>query len=177
MERILVMIGLQKKQVRLYVLNENEIKESYEVERAKIKKILSSFNVIAIEHVGSTAIPGIPSKPIIDIAVGISNFNYIEEITLALVNGGYIYLSNRGESTRRIFVKSNENIRTHHIHVEEYGKNNWTNHVVFRNKLLESSKLRDEYSALKIDLAKKYPNDRDKYTLEKATFIQKVLHE
>lgn len=171
------MIGLQKEHVNLCLLNENESKKSYEIEHDKIKNLLSPFNVVAIEHVGSTAIPGLPAKPIIDIAVGLNNFDYIEDITLALVNGGYIYLSKRGESTRRIFVKTNGDIRTHHIHVEEYGKSNWINHIFFRNKLLESSKLRDEYAALKIDLAEKYPNDRDRYTLEKADFIQKVLHE
>lgn len=171
------MIGLQKEHVNLCLLNENECKKSYKVEHDKIESLLSSFNVVAIEHVGSTAIPGLPAKPIIDIAVGLNNFNYIEDITLVLVNSGYIFLSKRGESTRRIFVKTNGDIRTHHIHVEEYRKNNWINHILFRNKLLESPKLRDEYAALKIDLAEKYPNDRDRYTLEKADFIQKILHE
>ena len=126
---------------------------------------------------GSTAIPELLAKPIIDIAVGIYDFMNIDRITSILEDNGYIYLANRGDITRRIFIKTVGDIRTHHIHIEEFGKQNWLNHILFRDKLLASKDLRNEYMALKIQLSTKYAQDREKYTLGKADFIQKVLHE
>lgn len=136
--------------------------------------ILMGF-YISIKHVGSTSVPGLLAKPIIDIAVGINNFENIDKIIL-IMKKEYIYLEDHGETYRKIFIKKNGNLITHHIHIEEYGKQNWINHVVFRDRLLESEDLRNEYMNLKKSLLVKYKDDREKYTSGKAEFIQKVIH-
>ena len=169
------MIGLQKDSVDLYLINNAIYKSSYEDEHVKLSSILKGY-FVSIEHVGSTAISGIVAKPIIDIAVGINDTKDFNLITSILEKNGYTYLANRGEISRRIFVKTSNDVRTHHIHVEEYGKQNWVNHIKFRDKLIASVNFRKEYEELKIHLSKKYASNREQYTLEKAEFIQKVLH-
>lgn len=168
------MIGLEKNCVRLYTVDETSFKQAFVREQEKLAKILEGYYV-SIEHIGSTAVPGLLAKPIIDIAVGVNDFSSIECIITILEKNGYIYLFNRGEITRKIFVKTNGNIRTHHIHVEEIGKQNWQNHINFRDKLLESEELRNKYVDLKKQLYALYANDRDKYTSAKAQFIERVL--
>ena len=156
--------------------NGTEYERSYEIERRKIADLLKGYYV-SIEHVGSTAIPNLLAKPIIDIAVGIQDFANIDCLTSILEDNGYIYLANHGELSRRIFIKANGNIITHHIHIEEFGKQNWLNHVLFRDRLLASKDLRNDYMNLKIQLLTKYAQDREKYTSGKADFIQRVLRE
>lgn len=153
-----------------------EYEQSYEIERQKIANLLNGYYV-SIEHVGSTAIPNLLAKPIIDIAVGIKDFANVDCITSILKDNGYIYLANHGELTRRIFIKANGNVITHHIHIEEFGKQNWLNHVLFRDRLLASKDLRNEYMNLKIQLLIKYSKNREQYTSGKTNFIQRVLQE
>lgn len=170
------MLGLHKECVSLQLVSHEEYEQAYQEEYEKLACILKGYYVV-IEHVGSTAIPGIMAKPIIDIAVGIKDIADFDSITFILQSHGFVYLVNNGDSTRRVFVKTNNDVRTHHIHIEEYGKESWTNHVLFKEKLLLSERLRKEYEDLKVQLSIKYVNDRKKYTSEKAEFIQRVLHE
>lgn len=87
-------------------------------------------------------------------------------------NGYYYY---PGGQDRLLFLKENQRVRTHHIHVEEYGKQSWNNHIFFRNSLRENPNLQKEYMELKKSLAAKYQNDREQYTAQKAEFIQRVI--
>lgn len=168
-------IGVQRQKVKLENISKSIYDSQFAIEKERLMKLLMGF-YIAIEHIGSTSIPGLLAKPIVDIAVGIKDFNSIEDIIL-LLEKEYLYLPDHGETRRRIFIKKDGNLITHHIHIEEFGKQNWINHIVFRNKLLESEELREEYVALKKTLMAKYKDDRAKYTSAKAEFIQKVIHE
>ena len=170
------MIGLKEDCVYLCNVDNNEFKLAYGEEYKKLAALLKGY-FVSIEHVGSTAVPGLIAKPIVDIAVGINNFEDIEQITSILEQHEYIYLKNHGDISRRIFIKKKEDNITHHIHIEEFGKESWKNHVLFRDKLLKFKGIRNEYNGLKLQLVKKYSQDRNKYTLEKAEFIQRVLHE
>lgn len=87
-------------------------------------------------------------------------------------NGYYYY---PGSEERLLFIKEKQMVRTHHIHIEEYGKQSWNNHIFFRNSLLENPNLQTEYIELKKSLAAKYQNDREQYTAQKAEFIQRVI--
>lgn len=146
----------------------------FQIEKMKLMDILKGL-YISIEHVGSTSVPGLLAKPIIDIAVGVENFENIDKI-ITIMKKEYIYLEDYGETYRKIFIKKNGDFITHHIHIEEYGKQNWVNHVFFRDRLLESEDLRNEYMNLKKSLLVKYKDDREKYTYGKAEFIQRVIH-
>lgn len=168
-------IGVQRQRVKLKKISKAIYDSQFLVEKERLMKLLEGY-YIAIEHVGSTSIPGLLAKPIVDIAVGIKDFDSIDEI-ISLLEEEYIYLPDHGEEKRKIFIKKDGDLITHHIHIEEYGKQNWINHVDFRNKLLESEQLREEYVALKETLLAKYKDERTKYTSAKAEFIQKVIHE
>lgn len=168
-------IGVQRQKVKLMNISKAVYDSQFAIEKERLMKLLAG-SYVAIEHVGSTSIPGLLAKPIVDIAVGIKDFNNIEDI-IWLLEKEYVYLPEHGETRRKIFIKKDGNLITHHIHIEEYGKQNWINHVVFRDKLLASEELREEYAVLKETLMTKYKDDRSKYTSTKAEFIQRVIHE
>ncbi len=168
------MFGVKKQKVYLEPVDIEKYNAIFNEEKRKLAELLAGYYV-AIEHVGSTSIPGLVAKPIIDIAVGIVDFKKIDDI-ISIMEKEYVFLSDRGEEKRKIFVKYDGDYITHHIHIEEFGKQSWINHVEFRNKLLMSEKLREEYAELKKSLMSQYENERDKYTAGKAAFIQKVIH-
>jgi len=168
------LIGLKKDTVALVLIEEKDWKKTFDKEKVKLCMLLEN-KFIAIEHIGSTAIPGILAKPIVDIAIGIKDMKDANSIKSILEIGGYEYRPDNGNEGRLLFIKVEQDKRTHHLHVEEYCKESWNNHINFRDCLLKSSDLRYKYMELKILLAEKYPIDRKQYTDEKAEFIQKVL--
>lgn len=161
-------------EVALTVIEGEYWNRRFEEEKNLLMKILSG-NYVAIEHVGSTAIPGIVAKPIIDIAIGIKSLDDAERIKILLEKAGYEHRANHGDEYRLLFIRSIDGRRICHIHLEEINGRGWNNHIKFRDYLLRSSRLRQEYMDLKLELAKKYPMDRARYTSEKADFIQAVL--
>ncbi|WP_270564218.1 GrpB family protein [Clostridium beijerinckii] len=168
------MIGLRQDEVVLSLSEPEYWNEAFKEEKQKLEVLLQG-QYIAIEHVGSTAISGIMAKPIIDIAIGIKDFENIDIIKDLMIKGGYEYRSSNSSDERVLFIKVIDSKRTHHLHIEQYLGESWSNHVNFRDSLLHNTNLREEYMKLKIILAQKYPNDRKKYTSEKAEFIQLVL--
>lgn len=166
------LFGLEKNMVLLYQVDLVFWKKVFENEKVLLSEILKDM-YIAIEHVGSTAIPDILAKPIIDIAVGIKDISDTMAIISIMEEHGYVYRP--GSEEKLLFTKGYQNTRTHHLHIEEYGKQCWINHVYFRNCLLENHDLRSEYVEIKKQLAEKYPNDREQYTTEKAAFIERVI--
>ena len=158
------------------------ILDSHNLEWQKIfkseKLILKSIfddSAVRIEHVGSTAINGISAKPIIDIAVGVKTLNLSKSIIKRLEEAGYIKIQGHGDVDRIFFAKGSRENRTHHLHVELYNGISWNNHILFRDYLNSNKEKIIEYETLKKELAAKYYNDRDKYTLGKASFIISVI--
>ncbi|MGD1840502.1 MAG: GrpB family protein [Thermonemataceae bacterium] len=130
---------------------------------------------VKYHHIGSTAIPAIISKPIIDIAIELTNFPLNEEEIEALSTAGYTYWANNPESDHQFFFKNLP--RTHHLHFYPTNSVKLSNQIAFRDKLNQDATLRDAYEKLKIELAAKYTSDRERYTFEKSTFINKVLNQ
>lgn len=127
-----------------------------------------------IQHVGSTAIPGILAKPIIDIAISVDDLAIADEWMGPLAKIGY--WDKGPEPTmpdRRFFAKGPENKRTVYLHLvttEEYQKL-----ITFRDALRANPKLAQEYSDLKVKLATSLKDDRKRYTSLKNDFIQRLL--
>ena len=137
----------------------------------KIKDYLSD-----IQHIGSTSIVGMPSKPILDIGLAVKELTIADEkITPLLEELGYIARGELGIKGRRYFVKGPDHKRTHHIHLYEENNENWLNHLRFRDFLRQEKKYAQQYAALKIKLWKKYKTDRAKYTESKNDFITNIL--
>ena len=167
------MIGLKRGIVKL-VPHQKKWTSLFEQERKSLNKILG--NNIKIEHVGSTAIPDIMAKPIIDIAVGYTDDSQKENIFNLIKSAGYEDMGEKGRIEYRFFAKGLDHNRTHYIHAVKYNSLGWDEMILFRDFLLKDKKARDEYNNLKNELAEKYSNLREKYTEGKAEFINNILN-
>lgn len=165
------MLGLEKKNVELLPHNE-QWHELFVEEKARLETAIGDF-VLAIEHVGSTSVCGIAAKPILDIAISISNKSNGEKCVALLENIGYEYRGENGIAGRFYFVKGAS--RTHHLHMLLADSEEWRNHLAFRDYLRQNKSAAEEYDSLKIDLALKYRIERDAYLDGKADFIRKIL--
>lgn len=129
-----------------------------------------------IQHVGSTAVPDLLAKPIIDIVVGLVSMGDKRKVQLILAELGYVYRGVGEGSTGHFFVLENSpDVRAEHVHVVAYGSTNWDSYVLFRDALRNSDELRRRYTELKQALKAKFPTNREEYTAEKASFISSVL--
>ena len=125
---------------------------------------------------GSTSVPGLSAKPIIDLVIGLPSMADFESVKGALDKLGYIYRGIGSGSVGHLFIlESAPEIRTEHLHVVPADGEQWLSYVQFRDSLRSSPKLVKEYAALKQSLRDQFPNDRKKYTAGKAAFIQAVL--
>ena len=167
------MIGLKRGVVELKPYNP-KWKELFKHERELISTTLSDF-LVDIQHIGSTAIPAIVSKPIIDIAVAIDDLSNIEQVITLLEEEGYEYRGEQGIPDRHLFVKGGEESRTHHIHVMDNTSFEWKKHILFRDYLIQHPSEAKQYSKLKKKLASEFEFDRGKYTDGKDEFIQRII--
>lgn len=172
-EEMGTLIGLERKNVVLLKHSE-EWGKLYQQERAILETLLED-QYILIQHVGSTSIPGLMAKPIIDIAVGVDSIEKMNNIKGILVDNGYHFRPDAGSDERLFLAKGGEESRTHYLHIEIFEGLSWNNHTNFRDYLICNPKCITEYENIKIELAAKYPNNREKYTLAKDEFIQSIL--
>ena len=132
-------------------------------------------NVITVHHIGSTAIPRILAKPVIDILVVVTNINLVSMQSVGMENLGYETMGEFGIPGRRYFRKDDDlGTRTHHVHVFEQGNSHIERHLAFRDFLIFHPDWAAQYSELKRDLAAKHPNSMDSYIKGKHGFIQQV---
>lgn len=166
-------MGLRMGEVRLEKSNK-EWKGSFEIEKENLGKIFKGI-ALKIEHVGSTSIEGISAKPIIDIAVAVKKLNDFEKVRDEFYNIKDYSIKEDSPSDEILVRKGDPEEITHFIHIMEYNSERYKNQILFRDYLRTHEAERVEYEELKIKLAKKYKNDRKKYTANKNDFIQKVL--
>ena len=139
-------------------------------------RIACGHLAIDIQHVGSTAVPGLSAKPIIDLAVGVTELEVVPEMVHRLTPIGYIYRGDAGNDGGHLFVmESAPNVRTIHLHVVQHGDLQWRNYLAFRDLLLGSPAMRERYARLKRELGLRYARDRESYTNSKRTFIAEAL--
>lgn len=167
-------VGLKRNTVELFE-HEVEWEKIAEATIFKLKEILKD-DVIAIEHVGSTAIKAIKAKPIIDIAVGVNDLTDILEYNEQLKQANIIYRGSDNEN-QLLYVMGDfiNDTRTHHIHVVKYDSEEWKNYLYFRDYLNQNKEAALEYQQLKEELKNKYGNDRISYTSGKQQWINQIL--
>ena len=147
--------------------------KKYEEESFLIREILTD-NCIAIYHIGSTSVPGLAAKPIIDIMVAVRSLEKVDRTAEAFSKTGYEYLGEFGIAGRRYLRKGGDE-RTHQIHI--FQMDDWNNigrHLAFRNYMRIHEKERTEYAKLKIELARKFPYDIDGYCDGKENFVREI---
>jgi GrpB-like predicted nucleotidyltransferase (UPF0157 family) len=133
--------------------------------------------VIAIEHFGSTAIPGLAAKPIIDILVAVRSLAAMEHAEAALAPLGYVFWRDNPMRDRMFFVKGMPPYgtrRTHHIHITETGGEMWRRRI-FRDYLISHPDEVRRYEALKRELMARFPGDREAYTEAKTDFVDAIM--
>lgn len=139
--------------------------------------VMAALHELGIQahHVGSTAIPGILAKPIIDILVVVADIATVDKRSDQMAALGYEVMGEYGIPMRRYFRKDNAaGIRTHHVHVFAQGNPQIERHVAFRDFLRAHPDWASRYSDLKRELAAKYPDSMDGYIAGKDGFIQCV---
>jgi GrpB-like predicted nucleotidyltransferase (UPF0157 family) len=144
----------------------------YEEERDRIVDVLGDV-VLDIQHVGSTAVPGLGAKPIIDIMVAVADLAVIEECIQPLEALGYEFQGEAGVPGRLFFGKGVP--RTHHVHMVEQEGDVWKNALLFRDFLRANPEEANQYHQLKRQLAARFGADREAYTEAKTEFIESVL--
>jgi GrpB-like predicted nucleotidyltransferase (UPF0157 family) len=128
---------------------------------------------LRIEHIGSTAVPGLDAKPIIDIAVSVTSLKRLTAFIEALARARYTYKGEYGLTGRHFFVRGDP--VTHHLHIVLSSSKHWTAWLAFRDYLRAHPEEAAAYNAFKRDLARRYASDRDAYTKAKTPFIAAML--
>lgn len=167
-------IGLKRGTVKLVPHDEN-----WSTLFEKERQILSNKfgeKILAIEHIGSTAIPGLLAKPIIDMNVAVKDLDDIDDFVIGLQELGYEYIPERRYADRQFFPKGHPDNRTHHLNLVEIDSETaWMNQLFFRDYLTKHAKEREEYAKLKEELAEQFADQREEYTERKSDFIAYIL--
>lgn len=147
----------------------------YVGEAARIRRAIASVG-LAIEHVGSTAVPGLAAKPVIDIMVGVRHLDDAKLCVGPLAEIGYEYVPEYEDDIPdgRYFHKGPPGGCTHHLHMAEFRGDFWRRHLLFRDFLRSHPERAREYERLKRELAGTFGRDHLGYTEAKTAFIRAV---
>ena len=141
-------------------------------EQAKILEALGQA-IVSVEHVGSTSIRQVPAKPILDILIGVQDFEEARVCIPKMAALGYTYRGENGIPRRHYFVKGEP--RTHHVHMLELASEDWRNMLRFRDLLRSHPALARAYTHEKERLARLHSHNRKAYQREKSDVIQQIL--
>nr|MDT0662102.1 GrpB family protein [Micromonospora sp. DSM 115978] len=146
-------------------------------EQHRIEAALEGRLVGRVEHIGSTAIPGLAAKPIIDMLALVEKYDRTTDIAADLGAIGWIHAPEPGDHEQRkwSFCFPDPGWRTHHLHIWEADSPYWRHLLLFRDHLRRTPTLAAEYARIKIELAAADDRDRPRYRSGKAPFIQDVL--
>lgn len=148
-------------------------KTLYENEAELVRRILGS-NCIAVHHIGSTAVPGLCAKPVIDIMPVVTDLDAVDSIKTQFEAAGYEYLGEFGITGRRYLRKGGDE-RTHQIHIfRDTDRENILRHLAVRNYLRTDKNAAQQYGRLKTFLAEKYPYSIENYCIGKENFVREL---
>lgn len=148
----------------------------FALESARIRSVLAE-PALEIEHHGSTAVPGLAAKPVIDILVAVDSMARATRYAMVLVEYGYEEVDPRYREMwpeRIVLVRREHGTRVCHIHLMLRGHPIWTRLLAFRDYLRSHPEVAAEYAALKRDLARTAGSDRHAYMTAKGDFIQRT---
>lgn len=146
----------------------------FETECALLNDALGEEEVIDIKHIGSTSVPGLRAKPIIDILIAVESFVSIDSYSERLESLGYQYHPHGSAEGERIFFWKGVP-RTHHVHIVEYATWEHQRHIIFRDYLRAHPDIARRYTEVKLELAAAFRYDRPAYTRGKTAFIKAIM--
>ncbi len=151
----------------------------FAAEERELRNALPSGAFIAIEHAGSTAIPGVAAKPIIDIFVAVRSIPIARQTLVEPIKAiGYVYWEDNPNPERMFFVKGMPPFgarRTHHVHLCEPSSEHWSRPLLFRDYLRRHPDRARAYVELKRDFAERFRDDREGYTAAKDGFVLDIV--
>ena len=169
-------LGLKEEQCSLNHMINSGMRAA--IQTIKILKSILGDDAIDIQHIGSTAIPAIKAKPIIDIAVGVTDFDRIISYNEQLQKEGIFYRGSDVEHQLLYVMGDMESdTRTHHIHIVKWNGIEWKNYIHFRDYLNANENVALCYQKLKEELESKYADDRVAYTNGKQDMIDTILND
>lgn len=168
------MLGLNRYKISVAESDSSWASE-YEKIASEIREAISHI-AVQIEHIGSTSVPGLAAKPIVDVGLLLCDCADFQSLEAAFSSLDLIYRGDKGTEGGHLFIRESvPEVRTHHIHVYFQGAPEWNRYLIFRDRLRASTELREEYGALKRKLAEQYEDDRLAYTAGKTELVQRVL--
>jgi GrpB-like predicted nucleotidyltransferase (UPF0157 family) len=166
-------LGLESGTVRV-VAYDSTWPSLFAAEAERLRQCFAASQLpLVIEHTGSTAVPGLAAKPILDILAGYEDGACVPAYIEVLTAAGYVHRGEQEIPGREFFRRGNP--RAYHLHLTSIASLFWRNHLTFRDRLRTDITLRDGYAALKRDLAARFPRDREAYIAGKEAFVTKVL--
>lgn len=148
----------------------------FAVESERLLALLPG-RLIQIQHIGSTAVPGLTAKPIVDLLAGVESMEFARALGEPLCRSGYTTSAefNASLTDRQWFMRWENGHRTHHLHVLVHGGLAWRQRLMFRDLLRSDSTLAQQYARFKAELAATHTRDREAYTEAKAGFILSLV--
>ncbi len=165
------LLGLKRGELRVSSYRE-EWKNLFEIEKRDIEKAIGDY-IEDIQHVGSTSIPGMSAKPILDIAIAVKDFEEARICINPLCDMGYTFKGENGIPRRHYFLKGEP--CTHHIHMLEKINEEWERLILFRDYLRSHQNTAEEYNQLKRELSERLQGDRKAYQAAKSDFVAAVI--
>jgi GrpB-like predicted nucleotidyltransferase (UPF0157 family) len=167
-------LGLESGTVRV-VPHDSGWAALFAAEAQRLRAALGPDLPLALEHTGSTAVPGLVAKPVLDLLGGYPPGASVEPYVAALGRAGYAHRGEQGIPGREFFRRGEP--RAYHLHLVVRHGPFWREHLAFRDALRAQAAVRAAYAALKLDLARRYPRDREAYTEGKSAFVRQVVAE
>jgi GrpB-like predicted nucleotidyltransferase (UPF0157 family) len=146
--------------------------QAFEREAALLRRIFGG-QLVAVHHFGSTAIPGICAKPVIDILLTVQEIAFADQVTPQLGELGYHAVGEYGISGRRFFYKGTDEARSHHLHVYQFDNPHILRHLAFRDYMCSHPISARRYGQLKEELARQFSENIDGYNAGKNDFVQR----
>jgi len=146
----------------------------FEAEKIQLLTTLQGV-ILEVEHIGSTSVPGLAAKPLIDMMASVEHLSNYRQAIAPLEALGYEFMPERIFDDRVFFPKGPREQRIFHLSLVEKGSQQWLQSLLFRDYLRTRPEKRDEYQRLKQELARSFADNRERYTSGKADFIHSVL--
>jgi GrpB-like predicted nucleotidyltransferase (UPF0157 family) len=166
-------LGLSRGLVRL-AEHDAEWADEFREEQGRLSAVLAEMRC-QLEHIGSTAVPGMRAKPILDIALGYAMSTKAEELKISLERLRYEYRGDSGDQGGQLFVRGTPDCRTHHLHAVPLHGAQWLAYIELRDLLRSDARARAFYASTKDQLALQFANDRKAYTDGKTAIVQRLL--
>lgn len=168
-----MMVGLERGTVELEP-HDPAWRDAYEREVERLHELVGNY-VVEFQHVGSTAVEGLPAKPVVDLLAVLDEATDITEVVTTLEANGYEHRPNDDVPDRAFLAKGPRSERTHYLSLVDRDGDCYREQVAFRDYLRAHPGVAEAYADLKRELAAEHPDDRSAYTAEKSAFVERVL--